>query len=1165
MGWRIVVVIGIGFCLGLSSVQAQPGAKPEALSIPAIEKRIKAIQENAELSPSLKESAVSYLQRSIDRLQVAQEAIENAEDFEGRLPNVADAMKALQKRLSQLPTSIDSTIANEVETEELEKLVEARQKLLDDPENGLRKKIAALDQEAELRRVRPEQLATELAEVEERVRQIDEEVEGLTKSSGESREVLQAHQIFMAARRMRAEAERRELQAESDWCHSDAVAELLQAQRELAQKTLTLKTAELELLQNELAKRRGTEADIRVNQAETVVAQTREELKPVANQNVELAKEQRDLTDKLHEVEQSHEANTTRLTELNNEFERTREIVEQVGLSDSIGLLLRQHRAKLPDPRQLRSNISHRSDAVREIRMRLFQLDVDRNTMIDLDEATAKRAEEIILAKDSKALSAKLKALLSDQRQLLNGLENDYTKYFAELVEMDILEKQLLELTTKYIDYVDERVLWIRTGQSYSFEHLRKAIPSLTWVADRKLWQSVVDAVYYDYARRPIRWIIVACAFVSWFVMRPLMKSWIHRSGEIAAEINCRDMLPTVEAMITSLILALGWPSLIYFVGWQLDHVGRAAPFVHAVATGLLRAATFAFPLEVLRVICLRGGLAERHFDWDPRLTMRWRRNLTWFLPLSLILVGTLGLIEGTTDEQRRDSFGRATFLAFAALSTIFSLLTIRRASNLTPTSDGSAANDVDVWSNRFWQYAPRLAIAVCVGLLALTWSGYFYTALQLTWRLQRTAIISVGLLLVRAGIRRWIALERRRMAVLQEAELQSIASAGREPGTASHNPFLFPSWRWPEFRLNLTQIVTQMRSLLDTGLLAIGIAGMWFVWADVTPALNILNRYTLWETPVDSVETTTEKDGAKVTRSMHLKKVTAADLGLAIVLLGIAFVAGRNIPGLVEVILLEHLSVDAGIRFAVTSLVRYVIVVAGACFAFAQVGLGWSNVQWLVAAASVGLGFGLQEIFCNFVSGIILLFERPMRVGDVITIGDTTGTISRIRFRATTILDGDRKELIVPNKDFITGKLLNWTLSDCVNRVAVKVMVSGNSDPQHVRRILLDVAAQHPLLLKEPSPSATLEDLNGGLTFMLRAFLPSLEGRSTAIHELYTQIHDRLQAEGIEMPCPSQEVFVRMDRNEAVSSAPPAPHQAPPGVPLKQIQAEFGTAYRRA
>jgi potassium efflux system protein len=506
------------------------------------------------------------------------------------------------------------------------------------------------------------------------------------------------------------------------------------------------------------------------------------------------------------------------------------------------------------------------------------------------------------------------------------------------------------------------------------------------------------------------------------------------------------------------------------------------------------------------------------------------------------------------------------TFLLFAAMSAIFSQLTIRKVHVASTTHDGVTIDDADRLSERLWRVVPRLAVTICVGLFALGWMGYFYTALQLTWRLQSTAWFAAGLLILRATVRRWIALERRRMVVLQDEELMNIAGAGREPGTAGHNQFLFPRWNWPDFRLNLKQIVNQMRSLLDTGLLTLSFAALWFVWADVMPALNILDRVTLWHSTIEqTISQDDANDGPTVKKISRPIRVTAANLGVSILIVAVSIIAGRNIPGLVEVILLEHLSVDAGIRFAATCLVRYAIFIAGMSGALAQIGIGWNNVQWLVAAASVGLGFGLQEIFCNFVSGIILLFERPMRVGDVITIGETTGTVSRIRFRATTVVDGDRKELIVPNKEFITGKLLNWTLSDRVNRVGVKVVVAGNSDPQKVRRLLLDIAAQQPDLLKEPAPSATLEDVNGGLTFTLRGFLPSLDERSGAIHDLFTEIHKRFQMEGIVMSCPTQEVKVHFDRDDAHGASPPPPHQSVSGIPLKPLPTDYPGNFRRA
>ena len=135
------------------------------------------------------------------------------------------------------------------------------------------------------------------------------------------------------------------------------------------------------------------------------------------------------------------------------------------------------------------------------------------------------------------------------------------------------------------------------------------------------------------------------------------------------------------------------------------------------------------------------------------------------------------------------------------------------------------------------------------------------------------------------------------------------------------------------------------------------------------------------------------------------------------------------------------------------------------------MLGVTWSSVQWLVAAVSVGLGFGLQEIFANFVSGLLLLVERPVRVGDTITVGGVTGTVTRIRIRATTIQDWDLKELVVPNKDLVTGHLLNWTLSDAANRVTVFVGVAyGSRDAEQVTRVLREIVAARPWCWRLPS-----------------------------------------------------------------------------------------------
>jgi potassium efflux system protein len=130
---------------------------------------------------------------------------------------------------------------------------------------------------------------------------------------------------------------------------------------------------------------------------------------------------------------------------------------------------------------------------------------------------------------------------------------------------------------------------------------------------------------------------------------------------------------------------------------------------------------------------------------------------------------------------------------------------------------------------------------------------------------------------------------------------------------------------------------------------------------------------------------------------------------------------------------------------------------------------------------------------------------------------------------RATTITDPDRKELIIPNREFITGRVLNWTLTDPVNRVVIKVGIAYGSDTQRVGEILLKVAQDHPGVLDDPPPRVTLDSFgDSALNFVLRCFLPNLESRATVIHELNMAIDRALRAAGIEMPFPQQDVHVR-------------------------------------
>ena len=176
----------------------------------------------------------------------------------------------------------------------------------------------------------------------------------------------------------------------------------------------------------------------------------------------------------------------------------------------------------------------------------------------------------------------------------------------------------------------------------------------------------------------------------------------------------------------------------------------------------------------------------------------------------------------------------------------------------------------------------------------------------------------------------------------------------------------------------------------------------------------------------------------------------------------------------------------------------------------------------------TVGLGFGLQEIFANFISGLIILFEQPIRVGDVVTVGDISGKVTKIRIRATTIRDFDQRELLVPNKEFITQQLLNWSLSDQVTRWSMEVGVAYGSDLDVAMTEVREALDAQPLILRHPEPMVTFEQFgDNSLLIRARYFMDQLDQRLRVSSDLMLDVNRRLNNRGIVVAFPQRDVHL--------------------------------------
>jgi potassium efflux system protein len=255
-------------------------------------------------------------------------------------------------------------------------------------------------------------------------------------------------------------------------------------------------------------------------------------------------------------------------------------------------------------------------------------------------------------------------------------------------------------------------------------------------------------------------------------------------------------------------------------------------------------------------------------------------------------------------------------------------------------------------------------------------------------------------------------------------------------------------------------------------------------------------------------------------------------------------------------VAIFPRMAEDPGVRYAVFTLCRYAVLGIGLLVSLSAVHLGVEQIGMVLAALGVGLGFGLQEIVSNFVSGIILLLERPIRVGDIVTVTGMSGKVDRINIRATTIINADNQSIIVPNREFITSNLVNWTHKDRIIRVKIELGVAYGTCPDRVADLLLTIAREDPDVLRNPVPGASLESFgDSALQFSLNVHVPdpSLAGRVR--HRLSGEIQRRFKEAGIEMPKPGREVHVRTLPREwplGLPARPPGvrfdpPAQAPP------------------
>jgi potassium efflux system protein len=1086
----------------------------------------------------------------------------------------------VQERVGEQKQSLASLQSLKPELPSVETLTELEQERskLDVQLTELKTALAQIEAEPTARANRRQEIRALLLSAAQRATDLEKQLAS-PPPVDEPALLTQALHSELRVKRLLIDAEQPALQNELARYDAEDAADFVRLERDVRTLEVAHGEAQLKLIDEEIAIRRAAENDAALKRALDEASAAEPLLKKDAEINRVLAAKAVALTTPIETTRTALEATKGRLDDVRKQFDYIQQNVENIGLSDAIGGLLRRQRGDLPNVLQRQASVRDRREQIEDAQYELFEADDQRESLANREPFVAailKRASPGISKVEQDKLADAARHVFDRRADYLDQLIKSSKTYRDTLFDLDQTEQVLIAETQRTLAYIDERVLWIRSNKPL-FSEFKFDESDLEFFAP-SVWVAAGEKLFADASDNLLLYGIALIAFSSLIIFRPKLRRELHEAGALARRGNCTSFGPTWQATWATVLMSVTWPGLIWFLGIRLSLVSSDSAFSLAVGIGLTATALGYLPLDLLCQICRVGGLADHHFDWPDSSIRLFRSTLPGLTLLGLPLIFLTTTLYMSSPEHGLDILERAGFVAAAVVLTIFLRRVLRPDSGvlcefLAMHPTGSLVRTKWLW---YWGsvFAP-------LSLAGLTIAGFYYTAQQLSWRLFATIVLVLALQLVRALLQRLLIVQRRKlriehakqkrlelMAQKKVAEQAAVAIKAAEEAsdksesasvtttrpatneTAAVAAPVHPAAIVPpeELRADVEASTEQSRRLLSIVVVTASLVGVWLIWVDALPALRILDQWQLWATTVDvsaeeiglaSSPMPGMNAGPTQAASMAaesqqeivtiVRYVTPRDIGLALLLTILTIACARNIPGLMEMWILQRLPLDQSIRYAVTTLTSYLIILLGVVLSFNAISVGWSKVQWLATALTFGLAFGLQEIFANFVAGLILLFERPIRIGDVVTVDEISGVVSRIRIRATTITNWDRKEYVIPNKEFITGRMLNWTLSDKINRVVINVGIAYGSDVSKAKVLLLQICKDHPLTMSDPGPNVTFEAFGDNtLNFVVRTYLPDLDNRLSVIDALHTNIDRAFREANIEIAFPQQDLHLR-------------------------------------
>lgn len=1104
----LMVLAMLAFCqtvFGLSRMTVQKN-----YAVQDLQQKIQNLKSRQNISDDLKNRLLAIYNDTIDNLSDIQTQEQQSDHYKLAMASMPQEIKQLEKQIADIEFSYKNRKPEKLSifpTDELEQRLIIEKTRLSDIDAELGRIEGQLAEQVN----RPQLIREKMAEIKSR----HQEQQILANKSSDNLLEKEAKQIQLDIRIQLLNVTLKTLERESI---SDPLRlQLLKNRTHLLNIQREAQLLYVNDIDSALLERRQQTID--KEQTELLAAEKAAEgkhplIREATQKNIALNRKLQLLNQQMEFYLQQKTAIDSRYKQVEKDFQSAEQKINLAGLSPALGNLLREQRRNLPqgkDYQRFNETIQHEiaqasleNYRLDELGKTLFDVSASLNQILNQPEAATIEPGEKF------QIRTELRILLNDQKELAFRLADLYQEYSRVLGDADFSLQQLLAASAKFSTYLDQRLLWVPSAPVINQDFIQDLFHSFAWFLTPNTWVDVSNSLVQSLSQHPYFLLIGGILLaLHWRFLADLRSAL----STLIAETKQMDSFPRVLYALYGLVLvisvSLSIPILIAWVGIVLRISPDNGHFARAFADGCLATAVSYAVIQFLYRLFKTGGVAETLLLWHSSTTQLLHQQIRWsryFLLLCIFLTVTTA----------SDIFAVNSY-ALGRLALIAMMLIIMRIFHqfLYPQQGLISAyyRSQAHWLKHAAYLVYILALVVPVIVIGFAVAGYYQSALELEQKLINTVRLLFVLSLIYTIIALGIANARRKLAEYDHSLLHNQIESG---DTVAHSEI--------EARVDVSLVNQQAYRLLST-LTALGaLLGTWLIWKDILPAFSIIDHIELWQH-------TQLLDGKE-----HSFPITLSNLIMAIIYATVTATLVLYFPVLVDLMATQRFAMTTGSRYALIQLFRYVILSIGFLSIANELGGTWSQVQWLVAALGVGLGFGLQEIFANMVSGIILLFERPIRVGDTVTVGHITGKVSRIQMRATHIIDLDRKELVVPNKTFITDQLINWTLSDTVTRIVVPVNVAYGTDFELVNRLLHEVIATTEGILNDPEPGVLFNGLGEGcLHFDIQVFVHDMNDRLAVIHTLHTGVYTTLKTNNIQMPYPQREVHIKSIANDIV------------------------------